>query len=57
MYGSFRTLSLSDNVWVYRRQYFDEKTTVILNMSAKAEKVTVDNVEYQIEANSFKIIK
>jgi hypothetical protein len=57
MYGSFRTLSLSDNVWVYRRQYFDEKTTVILNMSAKSEKVTVDNVEYQIEANSFKIIK
>lgn len=57
MYGSFRTLFLSDNVWVYRRQYFDEKTTVILNMSAKAEKVKVDNVDYQIEANSFKIIK
>jgi glycosidase len=57
MYGSFRTLFLSDNVWVYRRQYFDEKTTVILNMSAKTEKVKVDNVDYQIEANSFKIIK
>jgi len=57
IYGSFKTLFLNDKVWVYQRQYFDEKTTIILNISPKSEKIQVENTEYQIEANSFKIIK
>jgi glycosidase len=57
IYGSFKTLFLNDKVWVYQRQYFDEKTIIILNISPKSEKIRVENTEYQIEANSFKIIK
>ena len=50
IYGSFKCIHVCDNLYVYQRTYFDEKTIVFLNKSENI--IEYDLYEYE---NKFKV--
>ena len=50
IYGSFKCIHVCDNLYVYQRTYFDEKTIVFLNKSENI--IEYDLYEYE---NKFKL--
>ena len=49
IYGSFKSIHVSDNLYVYQRTYFDEKTIVFLNKSENM--IEYDLHEYENKFN------
>ena len=51
IYGSFKCIHVCDNLYVYQRTYFDEKTIVFLNKSENI--IEYDLYEYENKKATF----
>jgi glycosidase len=53
IYGGFNLIDVTSDLYIYERNYFEEKSIVIFNKSDEIKEVTINNLEeYNINFNS-----
>ena len=53
IYGGFNLIDVTSDLYIYERNYFEEKSVVIFNKSDELKEVTINNLEeYNINFNS-----
>ena len=45
IYGGFNLIDVTSDLYIYERNYFEEKSIVILNKSDELKEVTINNLE------------
>ena len=56
IYGGFNLIDVTSDLYIYERNYFEEKSIVIFNKSDELKEVTINNLEeYNINFNSNQI--
>lgn len=53
IYGGFNLIDITSDLYIYERNYFEEKSIVIFNKSDEIKEITINNLEeYNINFNS-----
>ena len=53
IYGGFNLIDVTSDLYIYERNYFEEKSIVIFNKSDEIKEITINNLEeYNINFNS-----
>lgn len=57
LYGDYRPIAAEKDLLCFERVYLGQRVLVMLNKSAEAQTLTVDNAEYTIEPYNYQIIQ